>query len=92
MEDKDKDITLQVDWAESEAWKEEGMSLPTECYSACVYKMEGDDSGKQRLNMLCCKNCKRNNHISAATEIQKLFSESLFYQAQFSALQRGTSK
>merc|ERR1719341_2763675 len=34
-----------VDWAQAEAWKEEGMILPTECYSACVYQMEDDDSG-----------------------------------------------
>jgi len=34
-----------VDWAQAESWKEEGMILPTECYSACVYQMEDDDSG-----------------------------------------------
>merc|ERR1719500_278701 len=34
-----------VDWAESEAWKGEGMSLPSECYSGCVYQKEGDNSG-----------------------------------------------
>jgi len=34
-----------VDWSQSEAWKDEGMSLPSECFSACVYQKEGDDSG-----------------------------------------------
>ena len=42
---------LKVDWAQSEAWKGEGMSLPSECYSGCVYQKEGDDSGHHYSNL-----------------------------------------
>ena len=44
-------LPLKVDWAESEAWKGEGMSLPSECYSGCVYQKEGDDSGHHYSNL-----------------------------------------
>ena len=37
---------LQVDYAQAESWKKEGMNVPTECKNGCVYQMEGDDSGK----------------------------------------------
>ena len=37
---------LQVDYAQAESWKAEGMNVPTECKNGCVYQMEGDDSGK----------------------------------------------
>ena len=40
-----QDLTLKVDWAEFEGWKEDGMTLPTECFSSCVYRVAGDDSG-----------------------------------------------
>ena len=37
---------LQVDYAQAESWKAEGMNVPTECKNGCVYQREGDDSGK----------------------------------------------
>ena len=37
---------LQVDYAQAESWKKEGMNVPTECKNGCVYQMESDDSGK----------------------------------------------
>ena len=39
-------MKLQVDYAQAESWKAEGMNVPTECKNGCVYQMEGDDSGK----------------------------------------------
>ena len=40
-----QELTLKVDWAEFEAWKGDGMTLPAECFSSCVYRVAGDDSG-----------------------------------------------
>ena len=37
---------LQVDYAQAESWKAEGMNVPIECKNGCVYQMEADDSGK----------------------------------------------
>ena len=39
-------MKFQVDYAQAESWKAEGMNVPTECKNGCVYQMEGDDSGK----------------------------------------------
>ena len=39
-------MKLQVDYAQAESWKAEGMKVPTECKNGCVYQMDGDDSGK----------------------------------------------
>ena len=52
-------MKLQVDYAQAESWKAEGMNVPTECKNGCVYQMEGDDSGKFHVKHInftikCC--------------------------------------
>ena len=83
-------MKLQVDYAQAESWKAEGMNVPTECKNGCVYQMEGDDSGKfhvKHINQLILP-----LNVVFCLEFLKRTQIFLSFQELSTALPWGTSK